>query len=392
MMSVNAWQKFAIFVSKHFITKRYHVQYEYQNIEPDIKGPFLILGNHTSVFDPFLLRYGLRQPIYFVTSDLYFRDRFLGYLATKAGCIPKAKFVSDFRVIRQLMQYAKEGKAIGIYPEGYCTWSGETDKFLPGIEKLIQLLKIPVITVATNGGYLTKPRWGKYIRRGKIILHYKQILSPQQIIQLPRETISKILHESLHQNDYDWQRGQMIPFNGEKTAETLELLLYYCPHCGKFETLTSADNIVTCATCGYRAVLNPYGFFEPCDRQRLYFDNANEWYQTGKMKLRQFLRKHTDNEIIFKRKMTLLQEQNKFSEFKKTDIGICMLFKNKIVFHGEKMTHSIPFRELKGFTLSGKNLIDFYYHDIKYRLNPNNHTLSGLLWEDAFKLCTEELM
>ena len=103
-MSIERWQNFVKFILKNPFLHTFNLTYIYENIDKDIAGPFLVIGNHVTTFDPFFLRLGLKESVRYVTSDLYFRNPLLAYFAKKVGCIPKAKFVTDVSIVRNLLK------------------------------------------------------------------------------------------------------------------------------------------------------------------------------------------------------------------------------------------------------------------------------------------------
>ncbi len=385
-MSVAGWQNFAKFLLAEIIVKRCRAEYYYNNMNADIKAPFLVIANHTTVYDPFLLSIGLKEAIHYVTSDLYFRSPIMGFLAKKAGCIPKAKFVSEIQIIKALIKCRDNNEPIGIYPEGYRIWDGQTDHIPFSTAKLIKLLKIPVVAAVNKGGYLSMPRWAKVDRKGKMELHYSLILTREETAKFSIQQIYEIITNALQHNDTTWQRENKIIYRGKRLAESLELMLYCCPECHSFEMMVSLEDKFYCKNCGYEVTYDKYGFFK--SNKKIYFDNVCDW---RKFCIQQLEKKLCKNDDPFsKRKIILFRERKKGYSFKTYACGEMTFYRDSFIFYGDNNRIVFSFSGISGLNVSKKNMIDFYYDGIKYRINLQNETSSALFWEDGYKILSRK--
>lgn len=383
-MSVEAWHTATKLLTSRIITAWYKVRYDYIGTEKKMKAPYLILGNHTTVLDAFFVSFGLKESIRYITSDQYFRNKYVAYLASRAGCIPKAKFVSDISVIRELIHCKNAGKSVGIFPEGYRNWDGFTDKLLSGTEKLVKLLNIPVVSVTSQGGYLSMPRWAKHRRKGPITLTYRLILTPEQIEKASVGQIRTILENEMAHDDNEMQRTHPIPYRGKRLAEELELILYCCPHCGAFETMVSDHDQLRCNSCGYTTAYNRFGFFTPVGDHPVYYDTPHKWREFCKQSIIRYLADAEKGSVLFCRDIDLYMESGTRTKFKKADSGTVCLYHDRFDFQGQQRDLRFPLGDLKGFTMSKRNMIDFYYQDVKYRFAPVCERTSSSLWENAY--------
>ena len=385
-MSVESWHNATKLLTSRIVIFLCRAKYEYFGLTKAIKAPYFVVGNHNTVFDAFLVSFGLKEAVRYVTSDLYFRNKLVAFLAKKGGCIPKAKFVSDVSVIKALVKCTKEEKAVGLFPEGYRNWDGFTDELLPGTAKLVKLLKVPVVVVTTQGGYLSMPRWGQHHRRGPMTLSYRLTLTTEAITQLPVAEIERILTRALAHDDNEAQRIRPIPYPGRKLAQRLELILYCCPHCGKFETMISENDIFRCSACDYRVKYDEYGFLNPIEPFPFYYDTPHQWREFCKKSMRSFINSSEHDIVLFSRKIELYRENGKRAKFKKTDSGTVRLYSDRFEFAGERAPYIFLFKNIKGLTLSKRNMIDFYDQHVKYRFDPCSETRSATMWEDAYRI------
>ena len=58
-----------------------------------LQPPFVVVANHVTVLDPFMLGTLLHEPVYWITSDGNMRTRFMRALLRLVGSIPKSKAI-----------------------------------------------------------------------------------------------------------------------------------------------------------------------------------------------------------------------------------------------------------------------------------------------------------
>ncbi len=88
------------------------------NVPPS--GKLIIVGNHRSDMDPFVISATFPRFISWVAADYTFRIPLFKDLISKTGCIPMA---IDSKVsmssIKMIQQVFKRGEVLGIFPEGH---------------------------------------------------------------------------------------------------------------------------------------------------------------------------------------------------------------------------------------------------------------------------------
>jgi 1-acyl-sn-glycerol-3-phosphate acyltransferase len=166
-----------------------------ENIEPN--KSYLIMGNHESLFDLFVIPTAI--PICFVGVEAayHFTLPVWGYLVSKWECIPIER--NDLKSAMESLEKAKNtlhsGMNIGILPEGHRTRTGKMSPFKKGPFHLAKNAKADILPFGINGLY-------DFNRKGEFTLHPKVV----------KVTIGKpLLYESykaqsideLRQNTFD---------------------------------------------------------------------------------------------------------------------------------------------------------------------------------------------
>lgn len=243
----------------------------------DGKGA-IIISNHTITLDPFFVAVSFNFPVYFVASDqlfnLGFVSRGIQYLVSP---IAKSKGKEDVKCIKDIVKCVKDGGAVGIFVEGNRTFTGITCTIPNQIGKLIKMLKRPVICYNIIGGYLTKPRWAIFHRKGKIEGKIKEVWQPEEYKDLTDEEVYERVKNALYVDAYEEQSRQKVRFRGKKRAENLENVLYFCPNCKKFHTLVSSGNELKCQNCGATLEFTEYGLLKSLDG-KISFTRILDWY------------------------------------------------------------------------------------------------------------------
>ncbi len=245
-----------------------------------IKPPYFVVAGHTSWLDFYTVTIALYpRRINYLGAYNFFRDPVLKFVLGLMGVIPKNQFTNDTQAIRKTKHVIERGGIIGIFPHGCLSNEGRPGGFAaPSIAKLIKTFKIPVVAVKVNGGYLTRPRWTKRVRRGRIDTTVTTIFTGEELSALSVDAVYRRLISAIDFDDYQWQRKHKVTFKGRRMAEGAELVLYKCPGCNEESTLRSEGNRLFCLRCGNEALLNNKLFFEPGTKDSKVYDGFDNWY------------------------------------------------------------------------------------------------------------------
>lgn len=273
-----------------------------------IKPPYLVVANHSCWLD-YIISSASMFPVRmnFVGAYNFFRSRILKFVFTLLGVIPRHQYTSDIVSIRQMKYCIDKGRAVALFPNGCLSNEGRPGGFTgPQIAKLIKFLNVPVIALKTDGGYLTRPRWSRKARYGRLETTIRPILAVDEIQDLSNYDIYQRILAALDFDDYKWQREKMIPYRGKNVAEGVEYVLYKCPKCQSEFMLRSKENQVYCLACGNSVHMNKYLFFEPESDDTVYFDGIDRWYD--------FQKECLDKEIESPEFMLTAKTELKFAE------------------------------------------------------------------------------
>lgn len=220
----------------------------------------LVIGNHVSLWDPFLLALAFNRPVHFLAADGNFRSRVMRtLLRLLVDAIPKAKARTDMEAIRAFQNLVAQRRIVSLFPEGQRCWDGSPREVLPGIEKLARLLGARVVATVFEGAYHSNPRWGVGIRRGGMRILVRSVCSAAETRKLRRDELARRIAVAIHHDADEWQRKNCRPYPNPRRAEFLETALFACPDCGRFGSLESSGARLRCNGCAREHYMDRFG-------------------------------------------------------------------------------------------------------------------------------------
>ena len=247
------------------------------NYAPEIctePGPFLVLCNHNTDWDPLLLGSAFPEYMSFVASEHIFRWGAAAKLIVwLMNPIARLKGMTAGDTAMTMLRRLRKGVSVAMFAEGNRSFDGLTNPILPATGKLARSSGAKLVTYRLDGGYFSSPRWSASLRRGKMTGRVVRVYTPEELKAMSADEVNAAIRRDLFVDAYAVQREEMIPFRGKNLAEHLETVLCRCPKCRKLGTLKSRDDVLSCP-CGFSVRYNEYGFLEGVDAP---FDNITEW-------------------------------------------------------------------------------------------------------------------
>jgi 1-acyl-sn-glycerol-3-phosphate acyltransferase len=127
------------------------------------EGAAVIVCNHASFIDWFIITAACRRPVHFVMDNAIFRTPLLGWLFRLSKAIPIASAKQDPAVKEKAFELIsrelRDGNLVCIFPEGMVTHDGAMNPFRPGVERILARDAVPVVPMAIAG------LWGSFFSR-----------------------------------------------------------------------------------------------------------------------------------------------------------------------------------------------------------------------------------
>ncbi len=240
------------------------LRYNYHPQTQPIDGPALIVSNHVTDLDPFLVALTVKNFAYFVASSHVFSNpktaKLIDWAMAPIGIV-KGTTAGDTALT--IMRRLKKGYSVGVFAEGNRTFNGVTDEIVASTAKLARSSGASLVTHRFRGGYLTSPRWsGSSVRRGRFTGEIVNIYSPETLKGMTVSEVADAIRADIYENDYETQEKWNVPYKGKNLAEHLERALCLCPSCHTMGSLISRGDRFFCTVCGLSATYTPTGYLE----------------------------------------------------------------------------------------------------------------------------------
>ena len=347
-----------------FVRLRYRVRIK--RFREQEKRPYLVLMNHQTAFDQFIVGMSFKGPIYYLASEDLFSNGWVSSLIRYlVAPIPIKKQTTDLKAILNCMRVAKEGGTIAIAPEGNRTYSGRTEYMSPSIVPLAKKLGMPIVLYRIEGGYGVHPRWSDVVRRGRMQAYVSRVIAPEEYRTMSDDALFEIIQKELYVDEATVDGT----FRHKRCAEYLERALYVCPYCGLSEFESHRDTL-TCLRCGRQIKYLPtkelqgVGFDLPFRFVADWYDYQSEYIRGAD--LTALCDKPLYTETVELREVIPYQKKIVISKS-----ATLTLWENGMALSFEGVTQRYAFDDLAAVTVLGKNKLDIYYGDKIFQIKGN---------------------
>ena len=239
---------------------RFKLNY-HRHISKKIEGPFIVMSNHNTDFDPILVCACFRQHMYAVASEHIFRRGFVTkLLKTFLDPISRAKGSTATTTVIEMLRRLKKGYNILLFAEGNKSYNGLTNPILPSTGKLVKKAKCSLVTFRLTGGYFTSPRWAKKgSRRGRMDGQVVHVYTPEELAKMTADEVNAAIVADIFEDAYAEQEKARVRYRSDRRAEGIETALFMCPKCRKLGTIQSRGNEFFCE-CGLKGEYDEYGY------------------------------------------------------------------------------------------------------------------------------------
>lgn len=143
------------------------------------EGAYILAANHTSISDPLFLGTIFKQQIFFMGKIELFRVPVLGRLLKWCGAFAVDRGKGDMTAINTAESLVKDGKILGIFPEGTRYKEGPPRKAKSGVAYIAMDTKADILPVSIyrDGAYSLFKK--TTVRIGKL-MKYEDLVSDEK--------------------------------------------------------------------------------------------------------------------------------------------------------------------------------------------------------------------
>ncbi|MCK5111155.1 MAG: AMP-binding protein [Arcobacteraceae bacterium] len=166
------------------------------------KNPFIIVANHQSFLDAFLISSSLPQKVlvetFFIAEETFFKSSFKKFIGINIFHVILLNINTNLKSsLQKSVAVLKEGKNIILFPEGARTRDGKLLEFKKLFAILAKELEIPIVPVAIEGAFEAYPVGKVFPKPKKIKLTFLKPIKPkgsyESITAKTKEVIAKEL-------------------------------------------------------------------------------------------------------------------------------------------------------------------------------------------------------
>jgi 1-acyl-sn-glycerol-3-phosphate acyltransferase len=207
--------------------------------------PFFLVSSHRNYLDPFYLAQAFPYSIRYITTFEMFRTGRTRWFFRALDSIPKKRYLHDFSTGREILRAIKQDAVIGIFPEGERGWTGAMNSLKPETLNLFSKFRhIPILPVRLQGNFFAWPKWGKGVRRAHIKVEF---LEPVNIDKAwDQKQIAERITEAIDPDDLNHPDFYC---RSKRIMEDISKVIYRCPLCRSFDSITPTPNKGECSTC-----------------------------------------------------------------------------------------------------------------------------------------------
>ena len=357
-----------------YLLRHHGIQTNGMEILNQLEAPYLVLGNHSHVFDPFFISAAANVHIRWVSGAYLFKLHGLKTMLGKwIGGIPKQQGRSDLQTIRLISEAFKRGEIVGLFPEGTRTWDGEPVGFDEATAKLAKIFKVPIVVVNLEGVYALKPRWANKRRKGTATIHVLPPLMSETIASMKRSQINAYLKQAINFSHREWQEKHHQSFKGKAQSEGIERVLYTCPSCLHHSTIEAKKDLISCTHCGLTIRLDEYDHLINIKGENPFQDVA-QWHAWERKNLEQIMQVSNDGQNIFPPDKGVLYQigidNNLVTLSKSFALTVNqkgMTLRKTGKFRAPEITF-FSFDTMQSMIINAKSTLEFYCADVLYRI------------------------
>jgi 1-acyl-sn-glycerol-3-phosphate acyltransferase len=150
------------------------------------KGSAVIVCNHLSYIDPFVVGFAAHRVVSFMGKEELFSTPVVGFIVRKLGSFPVDRSRRDPASMRMALTVLKEGELLGMFPEGHRSTTGQMIELRTGAARLASRTHSPIIPAAVINTNNAMPP-GKFLRPARIGVRFGPSFELTELYDNPKD-------------------------------------------------------------------------------------------------------------------------------------------------------------------------------------------------------------
>ena len=162
------------------------------------RKPFIICSNHIKWVDPASIgaAFPSRYKINYMAKKELFSNFLFSWALYEVGAFPVNREEADLKAIKRAYQVLKEGKVLGLFPEGTRSKDGQVKKAYNGAALIAVRSGVPIVPVAVVGPYRLFKPFDLYIGKPFVLpplVYDKKDSKKEMLEEMSREIMNNIV-------------------------------------------------------------------------------------------------------------------------------------------------------------------------------------------------------
>jgi 1-acyl-sn-glycerol-3-phosphate acyltransferase len=169
-------------------------------------GPVLVLANHQSYFDPWIVGLAVKRHLTYLARKTLFKNPVFAAIIRSLNAVAIDQEGVGKEGIRTIVQELEARHAVVVFPEGSRTPDGVMHPLRPGVHLIIKRIPAAIVPVGIAGAYHAWPIWRPYPVAaplflppgpGTIAVSIGKPIPSQRFADLPREQAAQELFDEI---------------------------------------------------------------------------------------------------------------------------------------------------------------------------------------------------
>jgi 1-acyl-sn-glycerol-3-phosphate acyltransferase len=349
------------------------------------KPPFIMVSNHGTFFDPWIIGHYSRYPVSIMNNeDAFHSPPIIRWYLRNIGTFPKKKGGSDYKAMKTTLQRLYDGYPVLIFPEGQTTWDGSSQAIFSGIEKIIKRSKSSLVMMKIRGNFLSKPWWATAYRKGAVRVQCT-VLTPEQLSVLTEQEILETIAGNIRHNDILDERNKTTPFTGKNLTGGLQRFLWICKNCLGEDGLTTEGNLVICSKCNAAWNMDSHFLFTPVNEKTPAIGTLYDWSLWHKLIVKEKIIKTGAREVLTTSQPVIYCTMDNNGAFINFASGSLTLTKESLAFDASDAAQSMTFavKDITEYVYQRKEVFECRVHEKAFRFRIVGH--SPMKWVYYFR-------
>lgn len=221
-------------IKSFWISKKFN--YFHSPIE--LLNPMLIICNKTTEFDEFLLRSTISTD-YVVLKEYYVRQLYANTLSD----------TDKKEILRNIKKLESALISVVVFPEIQMTIFGKSQTIPTRVTEFLFETKLNLKFINFVNSYFAKPIWASKFRKIQTVFNSKFNISNNFLSTLSSQERNAKINGCMPSSASIYGQKNKISIRSNKLASGLESVVFACPNCREFFTLSPELNHLKCHSC-----------------------------------------------------------------------------------------------------------------------------------------------